>query len=144
MMAAHRGGIKEARGRRFGNLPSLLSLSCLSHPPSVCFPPSLSPLLPPSAFHHDSLSVRGTGGKSSGFTMFSSNEKRHGDSAVLAQRPHLLSLLLLCISVCISHSLCSSLSLYMLPTVSVQVQDHVYHLFCINANQRRLFLTVDF
>lgn len=112
------GRIKEARGRRFGNLPSSLLLFCLSHPPSVCFPPSLSPLLPLSAFHHDSLSVHGTRGKSSGFMMFYSNEKRHGDSAVLAQRLHLLSLLLLCISVYILHSSCSSLSLCMLPTVS--------------------------
>lgn len=112
------GRIKEAGGRRFGNLPSSLSLFCLSHTPPVCFPPSLSSLLPLSAFHHNSLSVHGTRGKSSGFMMFYSNEKRHGDSAVLAQRPHLLSLLLLCISVCVFHSLCSSLSLYMLPTVS--------------------------
>lgn len=56
-----------------------------------------------TAFHHDGLPAHGTEGeKCPGFTMRYSNERRRGDSAVSAQRPHLLPFLLLPVSVWIS------------------------------------------
>lgn len=52
-----------------------------------------------AAFHPDGLSAHGTGGGGGGrFTMHYSNERRRGDSAVSAQRPHLLPFLLLPVS----------------------------------------------
>lgn len=89
--------LRRIEGGGFGNLPSSLSLFFFfgSSTPSLVFvfPASPSPPLPLSAFHHDRLSVHSTGGKRSRFMMWYSNERRRGDSAVSAQRPHLLSFL---------------------------------------------------
>lgn len=55
------------------------------------------------SFITTALSAHGTeGGKCPGFTMRYSNERRRGDSAVSAQRPHLLPFFLLPVSVWIS------------------------------------------
>lgn len=89
--------LRRIKGGGFGSFPSSLSLFFFLVLPPLCsylfFSVSPYPLLPLSAFHHDRLSVHGNGGKRSRFMMWYSNERRRGDSAVSAQRPHLLSFL---------------------------------------------------
>lgn len=111
--AGTEGRIEEDRGTRSGILPSSPPLVCLSQPRSVCFPPvSLLCAASPCLSSWPSLCAW-LQRKCSGFTMWWSNEKRRGDSAVSAQRPHLLSFLC---SLYLSPSppLSHSLSLYLL------------------------------
>lgn len=77
------GRAEKKEGSGYGNL-FVRSL------PSVCFPSSCTPFAAVALWLSSPLCITPWGGGSSEFMMWCSNERRHGDSAASAQRPHLL------------------------------------------------------
>lgn len=147
------GGIKEDTGRRSGNLPLSLCLDVCVMLSPVCYTLSLCVFLHlfpvcclSFSFYYDSLCVCGSRESAPGSCC---DEVMRRDVVIQQFQPkgHICSLsFALCICLDLSRSLFFGLPFF----IALYIEDVlcsfcqcIYHLYCINAHQRKLFWTVD-